>query len=161
MVALLMAGSAAAASNYAPRYGVKTKTARHADFTKFKTYAWTTGWLAYDETVDRQVITSVDRELANLGLAKVDASLGDVLVTYAATQRTDLYLRSKAIGDPQAKPGYPVGTLIVLLLEPETRRELFRARADSPLSGDPDAVQLQIDRLVTRMFQEYPTRKVE
>jgi hypothetical protein len=55
-----------------------------------------------------------------------------------------------------ARPEYPVGTLLVVMTQPVTRRELFWVRADVPLASQPALIEAQIDDVVSRMFAEYP-----
>ncbi len=158
IIAFLIAGAALNASSYKPKYGVTVKRDKHTNFAALKTYSWTTGWSAFNREIDRQVKDAVDRELAAAGLTKRDGEDGDMLVTYGALQRTDVDLKAKASGDPKARPVYAVGSLVVLLLHPETRRELYRARADTRLSSDPAVLDQQIDAVVKRMFEGYRTR---
>ncbi len=143
---------------YEPNYGVKVARDKKTDFARLRTYTWTTGWMAYDEVVDRQMVTAVDRELAASGFTKVAGQPPDVVVRYASLQRTDVDLKSKVPGT-QLHREYPVGTLIVFLLEPRSMRELFRARVDMPLVTDRSRLPAQIDGAVARMFAKYPTHR--
>ena len=148
----------APAAGQRPKYGVKAKADKQADLTRLTTYAWMSGWTSFVHDVDLQIVTAVDRELANRGFVKLESEPSDMLVTYAAMQRTDVDLKSKRTGDPKLHRSYPVGTLIVLLLEPDTHRELFRARGDAPLATGPAAIAAQIDSLVAQMFERCPSR---
>jgi hypothetical protein len=150
---------AVSAAAQGPRYGVKASVDKHTDFTKLRTYTWTTGWSAFDPAVDRTVIGAVDRQLAARGLVRLEAEPSDVLVSYASVQRSDVEVKSKLSSRPRELREYPAGTLVVRLLEPATRRELFRAKGDAPLGADPAAVARQIDALVSKMFDKYPGRR--
>jgi len=103
----------------------------------------------------------VEREMERLGFVKVESGPSDVLVTYAAVQRTDVDLRTKRPDNPKLRREYRVGTLVVVLREPRTYRELFRGRGDTPLASDAAGVAGQIDRMVARIFERYPTRMGE
>src|SRR5579884_1911531 len=154
---IVVAGIVAAAQ--APKYGVTVKADGKTDFSKLKTYTWEHGWQAFDKRVDQQVTASVDRELAGVGLAKRDARPADVLVTYASLRRIDVDLDSKPVGEDGTRRQYDVGTLVVLLLEPETRKELFRARVDQPIeAADVSKVTAAVDAAIKEMFAKYPTR---
>ena len=73
--------------------------------------------------------------------------------------RTDVNTHAKGMGNsPRVHPEYPAGTLVVRLLEPKTRRELYWAKADTPLLGDPADVERQMNVVVAQMFRKYPTR---
>jgi len=54
--------------------------------------------------------------------------------------------------------GIAFGTLVVLLLEPSSRRELFRARVEMPVDMEQAQLEGQLDMIVHRMFAHYPTR---
>jgi hypothetical protein len=159
--ALVLGIAAPEASTQLPKYGVKATVDKDTDFSRLRTYAWTTGWSAFRQSVDRQIVAAIDRELTNRGFVKLESQPSDVLVTYAAVQRTDVDLKSKPTGSPAANPSFPVGTVVVLLLEPTTGQELFRVKGDAPLGRDPGAIGLDIDSLVARMFEKYPKRKAK
>jgi hypothetical protein len=141
-----------------PKYHVTVTTDSKADFSKFKTYTWENGWQAYDKTVHANIRASVDRQLTAVGLEKRESGPADLLVTYASLRRIDVDLKAKPSKDG-TRPQYDVGTLVVLLLDPGTRNELFRGRVDKPIVLEPDKVQPVVDSAVTEMFAKYPTRQ--
>lgn len=140
------------------KYGVTVKADEKTDFSKLKTYAWEHGWQAYDKKVHESIMAAVDRELAGVGLTKKASAPADVLVTYAALRRTDVDLKSQPTGNEGTRRQFEVGSLVVLLLEPESRKELFRARVDTPIEAEPDKLTAIIDSAVKDMFAKYPTR---
>ena len=161
IVALLIAYGLVSNStvHFVPKYGVKVTKDKHTNFSQLKTYTWTTGWTAFDKDIDQHVVAAVDRELAASGFTKVAGPQCDVLVRYGSLVRTDVDLKSKVSADTHLRREYRVGTLVVLLENPHTMRELFRARADVPLETDPSRLESQVDGVVTRMFAKYPARK--
>ena len=140
------------------KYGVTTTADKKTDFSKLKTYTWEHGWQAYDKDVHAQIIAAVDRELGALGLSKQESGPSDLVVTYGSLRRIDVDLKSKPTDGNGGRRQYDVGTLVLLLLEPGTRKELFRARVDKPIEGDPAKVQGVIDSTIAEMFAKYPTR---
>ena len=85
----------------------------------------------------------------------------DMLVTYLSLRRTDVDLKSK----PSAKDGtrrqYPVGTLVVAVLDPVDRqKKLFNVRIDEPLDLNPATSKRQINERYAAIFTKYP-RKVK
>lgn len=141
-----------------PKYGVKVTPEKNVDYAAFKTYSWTQGQPSHDKTIDAQVVAAVDRELAALGMNKPPSGRGDVLVTYYSLSRTDVDLKGKP--DAQGtRPQYWVGTLVVALLEPETRKRLLRLRIDQPIQVDRTQLDATIDRAVADLFAQYPTRR--
>ena len=140
------------------KYGVTVKADEKTDFAKLKTYTWEHGWQAYDKNVHQAIMAAVDRELAGVGLTKKEAGSSDVLVTYASLRRIDVDLNAKPSAGEGTRPQFDVGTLVVLLLEPGTRKELFRARVDQPIeAADPAKVKAVVDTAVKDMFAKYPT----
>jgi hypothetical protein len=143
----------------APKYGIVVEIDdKKADFASFKTYTWQRGQASFDKTIDSQIVAAVDDELSKLGLTKAASGPGDVLVTYASTNRTDVDLKGK----PDAagvRPKYAVGTLVVALLNPTTRNRLLRMRVDQPIDAAPDKLEATIKSVVTQMFERYPTRQ--
>ena len=160
MMMCVLAGLAIApAVAQTPKYGVTVKADEKADFSKFKTYTWEHGWQAYDKTVNANILAAVDRELAGVGLTKKASGPGDLIVTYASLRRIDVDTNAKQEADGMRRQ-YDVGSLVVLLLEPGTRKELFRARVDQPIELDaPDKVKSVIDSAVAEMFAKYPTKR--
>ncbi|HET9830199.1 MAG TPA: DUF4136 domain-containing protein [Vicinamibacterales bacterium] len=157
-IVLMMTGAAIMAQT--PKYGVTVIADKETDFAGFKTYAWEHGWQAYDKQVDADIKAAIDRELGAVGLAKKESGPGDLIVTYATLRRVDVDLKSKPTS-ADGKSGlkqFDVGTLVVLLLEPGTRKELFRGRVDKPIEIDRDHVKATVDAAVADMFAKYPTR---
>ncbi len=150
----LIAGPIAAQT----KYGVTVKADKKTDFTKLKSYVWGPGWKAFDKTVHEQIVAAVERELAGLGFEKRADGPSDVLLTYATVRRTDVDLEAKPTDTKGGRPMHDVGSLVVLMLQPGTRKELFRARGDQPLEFEPAKLQAQIDGMVAEMFAKYPTR---
>jgi hypothetical protein len=147
----------AAVSGQTPKYGV-TVNAEKVDFAKFKTYSWTKGQPSPVKEIDATVTAAVDRELAALGMTKAASGPGDVLVAYYSLSRTDVDVKAKpdATG---SRPQYSVGTLMVALLDPSTRKRLLRLRIDQPIETESGKLEASINQAVTALFAEYPTRK--
>jgi hypothetical protein len=161
VVLLLLLGLMAApiaAQKKITNYGVTVTADKNTDFTKLKTYVWESGWQAIDKNAHKQIVAAIDRELGALGFEKKDSGPADVVLTYAAIRRTDVDLKSKPTQGDVGRRSYEAGTLVVLLLEPGTRKELFRARGDEPIEADPEKLQAVIDTMVADMFAKYPTR---
>jgi hypothetical protein len=156
VVAALTAAAPLAAQM--PKYGVTVKAADEVDFAKFKTYKWEHGWQTYDKRVHQGIIAAIDRELAAAGLTKKASGPADLLVTYASLRRIDIDLDAKPSADGKNRQ-YDVGTLVVLLLEPGSRKELFRGRVDTPIVVDADKVIAIVDSTVKDVFAKYPANQ--
>jgi Domain of unknown function (DUF4136) len=149
----LLSGAAVVVS--AQKYGVTVNAEKNVDFTKFKTYSWTTGLPSPDKTVDGHIVAAVDKELGSLGLTKASGN-PDVLVTYYSTRRVDVDVNAKPDASGK-RPERAVGTLIVGLVEPANRKQVLRLRTDKPVDLETNA-GAAIDAAVTELFAKYPTR---
>jgi len=156
---LVVLAAAAAVAGQATKYRVTTKVDKQTDFARLKTYAWEPGWQAYEPAIHDHIVAAVERELAALGLTKAPEGACDVTVVYATLRRTDVDLKSKARTAEGLRPTFPVATLVVLIREPSTHKELFRARVDTPIDLAPEKVNATIDDRVAQMFARYPTRR--
>ena len=136
------------------KYGVTVKAEKNVDFSAFKTYSWTPGRGAFVKDVDTHIKAAIDREMGALGMTKVAADSGDVLLMYQSLTRTDIDLKK----DPSADKPFSVGTLVVALLEPSNHRQLLRLRTDRPIEVEQGKLQASIDSAVTELFARYPTR---
>lgn len=154
---LVLGAGVAAAANQVTKYGVTVTREENVDFHKFHSYVWQRAQPSADRAVDAQIISAVDRELAHLGMVKMDSRPADVVVTYSSLLRTDTDLKGPANADGRL-PQYPVGTLVVVLLDPATSRRLLRMRVDLPIETQRDRLPGDIDRAVARMFAEYPKK---
>lgn len=148
----------AAADAQMPKYKVTATIDKDADFSALKTYTWEPGWRSYDLEIHEYLVAAIERELAALGFTKVTEGQSDVTVVYATLHRTDVDLKSKKRTVDGMRPTYPVATLVVLIREPGTHKELFRARVDTPIQREPDKIKAIIDDRVAEMFDRYPSR---
>jgi hypothetical protein len=141
------------------RYGVTATADKDTDFSKLKSYTWDPGSRAPDRAVHAQIVAAVDRQLSSLALEKRPAAPADVIVKYGSLRRIDVDLKSKPTSGSGGRRQYDVGTLVVLLVDPATQKELYRARVDKPLEVDADKLPAFLDGVVAEMFEKYPTRK--
>jgi len=156
ILALAFLGLSAVAS--ASKFHVTVNVDKHTDFAALHTYALTPGWSSFNQHVDAQIATAIERELISLGLTRQPRAAADVVVTYGTVRRTNVDVNRKRKTKPGVYAEYPVATLVVLLREPVGRRELFRARAELRVDIDTAHLGEQIDAIVARMFARYPAR---
>ena len=157
LLVCVLAGSLAVSAGAQPRkYGASVAAIDKAvNFSALTSYVWTSSQPAPDKTVDAQIVAAVDRELAALGMTKRAAEPGDVLVTYASQQRTDVDVKAKK-GDTASRPEHPVGVLLVSFLEPGSHRRLLSLRLDTPIDAERAKLQEAIDAGVAALFTKYP-----
>jgi Domain of unknown function (DUF4136) len=155
IVAGVLSGASATVVVSQPKYGVTVKTVNQAALTKARTYAWRVSKPSFDKTIDALIVAAVDRELAAHGLTKLTSGQSDVDVTYGSLSRTDVDLKKG--GKDGARPESAVGTLVVDLTDPTSRKELFSVRMDTPIASDPATLEATINAAVTAMFEKYPS----
>jgi hypothetical protein len=159
--AMLLAGAivgTGAPGVYAQKYGVTVTADKNTDFTKIKSYTWTPGRPSPDKVVDALIVAAVDRELAGVGLTKAASGAGDVQVAYSSVGRTDVDVNARPDANG-VRPQRSVGTVVVLMLDPSSRRELLRLRADKPVELEASRREAEINQAVAELFAKYPARK--
>ena len=135
------------------------------DFTKFKTYTWTSGHPAIDPAVDKLIVAAIDAQLAAQGLTRADK--GDLIVTYHSVERTDVDLKTfdETKAPPtgterQAAQMARVGTLVVDLKNGATSALVWRAKAEGVTSNIPTANRPAfLNDAAARLFTLYPLAK--
>ncbi len=156
---LTMLVAAVAAASQMTQYTVTATADEHTDFSKLKTYEWEMGWTAIDRDAHRHFVVAINRELSALGLTEAAPGKSDVTVAYYSLRRDDVSLDWKVLTSKDSLPTFPVDTLIVVIRDAATRRELFSGRADAPIDLDPERLNAIIDEKVARIFELYPTRR--
>ena len=155
IVAICCAVLAAASMAYTTKYRVRVTADPQTDFKKIKTYVWLPSHITVDDQIEQQIIAAVNRELQSVGLTQGDAGSSDVVMTYEAYSRTDVNTSAREIAK-DIHPEYPVGILIVSMLEPKTFRQVLELRAATPFTR-PELGGV-IDGTVQAMFKRYPHR---
>jgi len=139
------------------KYGATVIADKATDFTKLKTYTWQSGWDANDRKVHAQIVSAIDKELKALGFELKTSGPSDVIVKYASLRRIDVQADMK--GDATTpRNQVDVGSLLVLMLDPASKKELFRGRVDKPIEADPAQLTTIINSAVADLFAKYPTR---
>jgi hypothetical protein len=141
-----------------PKFGVSSTAAPGTDFTKFKSYVWQSGWDANDKTVHAAIVGAVDKELKALGFERKLSAPSDVIVKYATLRRIDVQPSTKATGPDLPRTQVDVGSLLIVMLDPTTSKELWRGRIDKPIEIDMAKMEATVTGAVTEIFGQYPTR---
>ncbi len=141
-----------------PKYGVSATFDRKTDFSALKSYVWRPGWPATDKAVHAQIMAAIDRQMSGVGFEKREREPADVAIYYASVRRTDVDLSSDMDEATKLRREYPVGTLVVLMKDPQSGKEFFRGRADKILQLDPAGLNAVIESAVTEIFEKYPAR---
>ena len=135
------------------------------DFSTFKTYSWIKPVQPTpNPLMDQRITAAIDSQLAAKGLQK-DESGGDLLVTYSAGIRRET--SAVATGGGWRMGGMaridPVvenkGTLVVDLSGGQNRNLIWRGVAADTLSDNPDKNSKKIEKVMDKMFKNYPPKR--
>jgi len=150
---------------------VAVQVAKTVDFTQFKTFTWRQGTPAPDPGTETMIRNAIQKELLAKGLTRVDGD-ADLLVLTHARQASELREDVDILGVQQRWPDdsvpdgvsgdtlreVEVGTLVVDLLDGNSRLNIWRGTATRALSASPKAARKQIDKAVRKMFESFPTK---
>jgi uncharacterized protein DUF4136 len=142
---------------------------RSANFSSFKTYAWTRGNPVGDELNHQRIVRAIDGQLAAKGMMRVESNgRPDVLVAYHASFDRDLQINTFGVGwGPIAgRSGtarveeVTVGTLAVEVIDAATRSIVWRAMATKDLNTNakPEKRDKNISTTAEKLFRNYPPK---
>ena len=156
---LFFAGRSSAAA-------VKTDYDRNANFAQYKTYSWERVQTRDPLMVDR-IKSAVNGSLAAKGLTEVpsggDLSIVAIEVTHNQQTLDTFYnnfgggRRFGGFGEATTTTEtYRVGTLVVDLSDPATRKLVWRGSASDTLSDKSEKNIDNLDKGVVKMFKKFP-----
>lgn len=156
---LLFAGRSSAAD-------VKTDYDRNTNFAQYKTYSWERVQTRDPLMVDR-IKSAVNGSLAAKGLTEVptggDLSIVAIEVTHNQQTLDTFYnnfgggRRFGGFGDATTTTEtYRVGTLVVDLSDPATKKLVWRGSASETLSDKSEKNIDNLDKGVVKMFKKFP-----
>ena len=145
---------------------------RAANFSSYKTYAWTRGTELTDELNHARVVRGVDSRLVAKGLTRVEPSANpDVLVAYHASFEKNLEIFGSTHGwGPFGLGGdrlgsarvqaVLVGTLVVDIADARTGAIVWRSLASSDIrpTDKPESRDKKIAKATEKMFKHYPPK---
>jgi len=150
---------------------VAVQVAKTVDFTQFKTFAWRQGTPAPNPATETMIRDAIQKELLAKGLARVDSD-ADLFVLTHARQASEMREDVDILGVQQRWPDesesdgvsgdtlreIEVGTLVVDLLDGNSRLNIWRGTATRTLSDSPKTARKQIDKAIRKMFESFPTK---
>jgi Domain of unknown function (DUF4136) len=146
---------------------------RAANFSNYRTYAWTRGTELTDDLNHVRVVRAIDGALVAKGLARVEPSANpDVLVAYHASFDKDLEITGSAHalgpfglggdrwGSARVQP-ILVGTLVVDISDARTSAIVWRSLASSDIrpTDKPESREKKIAKAAEKMFKNYPPKR--
>jgi len=164
-VGVALLGTIAAAKSVTYDYN------RGADFTRYRTYAWTRGTEVRDELNNARIVRAVDAQLTAKGLTRAEPSASpDVLVAYHASFEKDLSIQGftqgfgpfglgDRTGSARVQPVL-VGTLVVDIIDARTNTVVWRGMASSDIdpATSPERRDRNIGKATEKMFKNYPPK---
>ncbi len=160
VVAILVTSLSASAS-------ITTDYDRKVDFARYKTYSWG-NVKTPDSLWDDRVKQAVDGQLAAKGLTQVPSG-GDVVVTARDAIHNEEQLNTfyDNFGGGRRFGGgfgtsttnvdtYKVGTLIIDVIDGQTKNLIWRSAASDTLASKPDKNIKTLDKNVQKMFEHFP-----
>jgi Domain of unknown function (DUF4136) len=141
-----------------------------ANFSNYRTYAWTRGTELPDQLNHARVVRAIDAELVTKGLAQVEHSAHpDVLVAYHASFDKNLEINGWShgwgpldlggdrFGSARLQPVL-VGTVVVDLSDARTGAIVWRGLASSDIrpNDKPESRQKKVTKAAQKMFKHYP-----
>jgi len=148
---------------------VKTDYDREANFNQYKTYSWEKVQTQDSLWVDR-IKEAVNTDLAAKGWTPVQSG-GDVAIVAVETTQNQQTLDTfydgfgcgwrwrgfGGFGDSTTTvETYKVGTLVVDLFDPKTKKLIWRGSASDALSNKSDKNIRNLDKGVQKMFDHFP-----
>ena len=125
------------------------------DFAALKTYDWLplAATSVEGEWIAKRIKREVDTQLNAKGFAVVSGN-PDFLITLRGRKRTQL----KGERYYSEAPTYLKGTLVVVLLDGGTRKQIWRGTAEGALdpSPTPEERDRNIERVIANMLRNFP-----
>jgi hypothetical protein len=149
---------------------------RGANFAAYKTYQWVDlPGRVTDRLIDQAIKRSIDEQLAQKGLTKVESDAG-LQVGYQAVINLEKSVNLSAWGMRGGPAGFagwggldsgtvtgqtstiPVGVLVVDLYDPAKKQLIWRGDASKTidLKKDPDKNYKNLQKAMAKLFKNYP-----
>ncbi|UCC81790.1 MAG: DUF4136 domain-containing protein [Gemmatimonadota bacterium] len=167
LVSLLLLGVLALGAGACSTMEVNSEFPPEADFSGFETYAWRVrdedrGRRRIAPVAVRQLVTSVDRELAAKGYRKVETD-PDFLVDFVVASRDrvgeTVVITDERIGYPSGRSEVYVeraGALILMIGEPGSDRVLWRGWATDVVDPDIEKIVKKVEEAATKILALFP-----
>jgi hypothetical protein len=172
-----VAALAALAGYAASSITVSTKFDPDADFSRYRSYAWTDIREVRDPNVKKRLEAAVDKQLQAKGLVRKDES-ADLKVSMHPRLSKEYTINpydtgwdygwgtwNTSIGDlstgADTAKAVSVGTIIVDLVDPSTKQLVWRGTATSPFDSEASTEQRKdlLDKVMKKLFAGFPPKK--
>ena len=136
---------------------------RGADFSLYSTFSFSGGQAAPNPIADRVLLEAIDAELSAKGLKRVDEG-ADVHVVRHVQITEEVRIDSHVYGAPRFHQHdfdvhrYPVGTVIIDLVDADGDQVVWRARVTGGVIQNPEKRDKKIRTTVGKMFRTFPPK---
>ncbi len=167
LVALMLFALLVSAGAFAQKVSVDYD--HEADFSKYKTYAWTDGTPAKDPFMHQRIVDAIDAQLKAKGWTRVEPDKDPqafVLYHAAVTEEKEVQVWGTGYGRGWRWGGMGtaqvdvnkilIGQLMVDLGDAASKKLAWRGRASDTLSDKPEKNEKKIQKAVTKMFKDFP-----
>ena len=142
---------------------VASRTDPAVDFSAYRSFAWTDGRPAENPEAERLIGSAVERELTSRGVRRVEDEAELLVATYTLIDRHSLdelddedawefwtgvtEMRARSVGG---------GTVVVDLIDPRTRRVVWRGLAAGTVASDARKTVRRLDKALARLLERLP-----
>jgi Domain of unknown function (DUF4136) len=170
-------------ASLAPAQDVGYNFDQQADFAKYKTYKWVAvkGAEQPNELVAKQIMDSIDRQLATKGLTRTDSDTADLYVAYQVAVDQEKQMTTFDTGYAMG-PGWGgryhggyygggtststtstihVGTVALDMYDRASKQLVWRGMASKQLDpkAKPEKRQKNLDKAMQKLLKNYPPKK--
>jgi Domain of unknown function (DUF4136) len=145
---------------------------KNTDFSRYRTYGWGKGTPAKNPDLDRQIVESIDEQLARKGFTKTDGD-PDLVVTYHAATHEEVDYHDPTYGSGGGPAtGSPisasaadvpmkvrVGEIVVDMYDAKQQRNVWHGVGSDLVMDDPAKTSAEIRKGAVKMFEKFPPSK--
>lgn len=149
----------------------------NADFSKFKTFAWTPHGAVAHPMLAADIVGSIEDQLTQKGLKRVASNPDLILQVYGSIDQDSTFYSNDPLynatgGIPPFDPSFSgpalagtwgnttvtihKGELVVDLIDASAKKLVWRGMAQQNLSTKPEKLERQVQDAVVKMFKQYP-----
>jgi hypothetical protein len=151
--------------------GTAVEYNKHADFLRYKTYAWSQAGAAVDASLWSSVHSAIERQLATHGLkaasaeADIDVAVNaQISIAYVVDVDnlgySGYYWRQSGGRYPPTTSVYhiPVVVFLIELVDRQSGQPVWRGVAIDYVRDQPQAIAAYVDRSARKLFKKLPAR---
>jgi len=146
---------------------VQTDFDPSAQFSRYRTYAWTATPESGAPLMRQRITASIDAKLGEMGWTPAPATTADVVIAAQVITREQLSIDSFPSGGgwggwgppgngPARVRSYTVGTLVLDIFDARTKRAVWRGTASGALPKSSDKATAKTQEAIDRMFASFP-----